>query len=485
MKKYDEYLLDSGYSITELVDKASDCLVKHIDGNSMSFLCGPGNNGADGLSSAIKKKNQGCQVKVFIFEREKISLANKYYLEQCLLEDIEVCLITEQNLKLVIEQLKNSDVVVDAMFGFGLNSTPRGLYQNIIDAINLIENIHVIAVDIPSGLNGDTGYAYECVLKADKTISLTCLKNGFLNPESYLYTGKVIVEKLDVDNNFQAVGLYKWADEKVVLPIIKERKYDGHKGTYGHVGMITGCDEYKGASLMSTKSCVYSGSGVVTTITKSQVIQALTQYCPEATTVLRPSRFQKVDFEKYDALLVGSGLGLTRDAYHYVEDVFQLTTKPLVVDGDALTILSTHKELLLLQNREVILTPHMKEFERLCPDFDETNLLEVASSFAKKYHVVLVLKGPHTMISDGTVSYRVSTGNKAMSVGGMGDVLAGMITSFLGQGYSALESALLGVYIHGYIGDVIAKNAYSVIPSRLIEYIPQIMHELLMKKNNL
>ncbi|KXU51693.1 MAG: bifunctional ADP-dependent NAD(P)H-hydrate dehydratase/NAD(P)H-hydrate epimerase [Longibaculum muris] len=486
MKQYDEYLLNHGYQINELVDKASDCLIKHMHGQRYCLLCGPGNNGADGLSLAIKLFLQGKQVTVYIFEDQNhLSQANRYYLDQCYALNLEVILLNEDILDEVILHMKDCDIIVDAMFGNGLNSSPRGLYQMVIEQINQLYDQEIIAVDIPTGLNCDNGKPYQSVVCATQTITLTALKNGFLNPDSTSFTGQVIVEELDVEDVSEEVGLYQLADQKMMCSLLKERRFDGHKGDYGRTLLITGCHEYKGASLLSAKSCVYSGSGVVTVMSEQAVIDALTVYCPEVTTQLRPAVMRKEDFLKYQAILIGCGLGQSIDSYRHVIDVFSMSHQPLVVDADALTILSSNLDLLKNQERDIILTPHMGEFRRLC-EFDEhSDMLFVARNFALKHHVILVLKGPYTIVTDGQESYRIFAGNKAMASGGMGDTLAGIITSLLGQGYGGLQAAMLGVYIHGRAGDCLANDAYTIIPSKLIDVIPQTMLQMIYEKNDL
>ncbi|MFR7591137.1 MAG: NAD(P)H-hydrate dehydratase [Longibaculum sp.] len=482
MQSYDRCLLEHGYSIVELVDKASDCLLKHMHGKKYSLLCGPGNNGADGLSLAIKLANRNHQVDIYIFEDQNhLSQANRYYLDQCYELGLHVVLLNEDILEDVFLSICQSDVIIDAMFGFGLNSSPRGMYQAVIEEVNRLYDQEVIAVDIPTGLDCNRGTPYQSVVCATQTITLTAFKNGFLNPDSQSFTGQVFVEMLDVEDVAEEVGLYQIADASMVEPLLKERRYDGHKGTYGRIGCITGCHDYKGAALLSGKSAVYTGSGIVTVITDQEVIDSLTLFCPEATTLLRPSVFHKDDFDKFNALLIGCGLGLSLEAYRYVIDVCTLSHQPLLIDADALTILSSNLDLLKNQEREIVLTPHMGEFQRLC-DFDENDdILYVAREFAREKGVVLVLKGPYTIVTDGQESYRVQAGNKAMASGGMGDVLAGMIASLLGQGYRGIQAALLGVYLHGYCGDEIAKEAYTVLPSRLIEEIPEVMLKILKK----
>ena len=478
MQAYDQRLLEHGYSIIELVDKASDCLLKHMNAHKYSLLCGPGNNGADGLSLAIKLFRQNKDVSIYIFEDQNhLSKANRFYLDQCYQEGIRVTLIHEDILEDIISHMKNS-VIIDAMFGFGLHSSPRGLYQAVIEEVNQLYDQEIIAVDIPTGLNADTGVPYQSVICATKTITLTALKNGFLNPDSLFFTGEVIVETLDIIDVSDEVGLYQLATQDVIVPKLRERRFDGHKGTYGSVCLITGSTNYKGAALLSAKSCVYTGCGITNVCTSQEVIDSLTLFCPEATAQIRPPVFREEDFQKWKAILIGCGLGLELDAYRYVIDVLTLSHQPLVIDADALTIISSNLDLLKNQEREIILTPHLGEMKRLC-DFDEnTDILVMAQQFALQHHVVLVLKGPYTIVTDGQESYRIAAGNPAMATGGMGDALSGIITSLLGQGYSAIDAAMLGVYLHGYAGDQLAKKDYTVIPSRLIEMIPQVMKEL-------
>ena len=480
MKDYDQMLLDSGYSIEELVDKASDCLIKHMTSyKSIAIFCGPGNNGADGLSLALKLYEQGKQVYIFIFEDNKnLSVANQYYLDLCYDNHLNITLLDYNNIEQFIYLIESCDAIVDAMFGFGLNSSPRGIYKTAIEEINKLYDKDIIAVDIPTGLDCNSGKPYQSVVCATHTITLTALKNGFLNPDSISFTGKVILEKLDLDVFNDSSFLYKMIDQYDVSKLIKERLFDGHKMLYGKVGMIVGCDEYKGAALLTSKSAVYSGSGLVSLISDESVLTSLTQFVPEATSKIRPLVFEYDDLKGFNALLVGSGLGLSIDAYRHVENVFENSSQPIVVDGDGLTILAQNLNLLKLREYPTILTPHMGEFKRLCPFDEKDDLLYIAKEFAKNYHVTLVLKGPYTIVTDGHIAYRVIAGNKAMSTAGMGDVLAGMITSYLAQGYSSIDASLIGVLIHGYIGDQIAQNAYSVIASQMIDLIPKAMLQI-------
>ena len=202
---------------------------------------------------------------------------------------------------------------------------------------------------------------------------------------------------------------------------------------------------------------------------------------PECTSLIRNDVLDIDLFCKYDTLLIGSGLGLNEQSEQYVIDVLKNATCPLVIDGDALTIVSKHLDLLKEFKYPVILTPHHGEFKRLCNYEDELDMIEKVNQFSLDYGVIVVLKGPNTIITDGNEIYRNITANKAMATAGMGDVLAGMISSFVGQGYSSKIAAILGTYIHGSCGDIIAENSYTVIPSKMINLIPKVMHEIIKK----
>lgn len=481
MKEYDQALLKHGYTIEELVDKASDCLLKHLGSlDKICVVCGIGNNGADGYSLTEKLFDLRKDVYlVVVGDIEKFSQAALYYYQRCINKGIDYDHVHLETFDSIISKMNDYNVIVDAMFGFGLHSSPRGIYQSIIEEINQFYDKEIIAVDIPTGLDCNTGIPYQSVICATKTITFCALKNGFLNPDSRAFTGEVIVELLDAVDLREQVGLYKLIQEEDIKSIIKDRVFDGHKGTYGRILSITGSSQYKGAALLNVKASVYSGSGVVTLMSDEDVNTALSYFCPEATSKIRPPILRKEDLDKYQSILIGCGLGLELDAYRYVIDVLSLSKQPLVIDADALTILSTHLELLHDQDRPIILTPHMGEMKRMIDINDHDDLLKVVQSFAKEHQVILVLKGPYTMVSDGYHSYRIYSGNKAMSTGGMGDTLAGMINSFVGQGYKPIEAVIMAVYLHGYCGDIIAEKSYTVIPSKLIDAIPFAMKRLL------
>ena len=479
LKKYDEYLLEHGYGIEELVAKAADCLFKHFkDYQSIAFLVGPGNNGADALCTGLMLHHIKKQV-VFYYcgEPDNFSKANQYYYDKCLDENLTLIYLNDHTIYEFAEDLQNYDCIGDGFFGFGLHSSPRGIYADVIELINSRYNKDILAIDIPTGLNCNTGYPYGAVLYATKTISLTALKEGYLNPDSQSFCGEIVLETLDVENVFMEAGLFEMVDDDYVHLHLKERKFDGYKNYYGTDLIIAGSDEYKGAPLLAAKACLNSGAGIVKVMSVDSVIKILPLSIPEAIGI-KIHRLSETDFEGYQAVMIGSGLGLDLDAYNYLLDTLQYTTSPLIIDGDGLTILSNNLDLLKKQKRPVILTPHLGEFKRLTDYNDQDDIMEKAVEFAREYESILVLKGPRTIVTNGYESYRMTSGNKAMAVGGMGDTLAGMITAFLGQKYDPLTAVILAVYIHGFTGDMLAKKRYTVLPSKLSDMIPSAMFVL-------
>lgn len=484
LMNYDQYLLDHGYTIEELIDKASDCLFPHFAKyDHIAIFAGPGNNGADGLSLALKLVKAIKRVVIYyIGDPTRFSSGNRYYFDLCVEKDIEMHEVTERTLDLLESELQTFEVVVDAFFGFGLHSAPRGLYADCISSINHYFGGDVIAVDIPTGLNCNTGQPYQSVIYATKTIALTALKQGYLNPDSRIFTGEVTVEELDIEDVFFEAGLYELIDEKYAVSHLKPRLFDGYKNKYGVDLLIVGSKDYHGAPVLCAKAAIYSGAGIVKVLTHPDVADSLHLVLPEAIGIERPLIIRKEDLAHHNAVLLGCGIGLDLESYQLVESVLKYAEVPLIIDADALTILSEDLSILKKYRHPAILTPHLGEFKRLIEYHEDDDLMLKAIAFAKEYHVILVLKGPYTMITDGKHHYRVASGNGAMAVGGMGDTLAGIITALVGGLYDPLDAAILGVYLHGAAGDLLARDAYTVIPEKVSEVMPSLMQTIIAKQ---
>ena len=451
MRRIDEILLNT-YTIEELVDKASTCLLEEVNiYDSYLIVCGCGNNGADGYSLAHKLHELGKNVVVVASNTNKMSQACKYYYDKCthLIRDVdEVCLF-------------DYDVVIDGLFGFGLHSNPIGVYGALIEWMN--EHSNIISIDVPSGLDCDTGEVYENCIKASKTITFFASKLGFSSPNAKKILGRVVIKRLDVIDFSNEISLPMLYDQIY----LKERRYDGHKYHYGKSFLICGSDSYHGAALLSTKACVYTGCGLTCLYSTSDILNEASIYVPEA---IHTSSLDNI--QSYSSILMGCGC---ESNVELLKKVLLETSQPLVLDATALNDLKDCLDY-LKQERPIILTPHLGEFKRLCSELNDPTMNAI--EFARKYNVIVVLKGPNTLITNGKVSYRNTTGNGGMAIGGSGDVLAGMITSLLAQGYEPMEACKIGVYLHGYIGDEIYKEEYSVIPSKIIELIPKTMKKM-------
>ena len=455
-----------------LMENAAISFVKHIDENEDNFLiiCGKGNNGGDGYAIARQLFSKGKNVKIFCISDEKMSNDCFVNYEICKNSGIEIFYNLEELEKLFVE----GDVVIEGIFGTGLNSEIRGVYKDLILKINeSCKKKKVYSIDIPSGINGDTGDIMGISVNADVTISFVTYKKGFLNPVAKKYLGEVIVEN---------IGL----NVEMIKSCHVERDENSHKGDFGKVLIYAGSSGFYGAGNLVTKSCVRSGTGLTTLITDKNNF-SLNVFVPEAMSF--PINFENIEesFEKLeneilnsDVIAIGPGIGKNQKSLEILKKLISIEKNKkgnkirLVLDADALNLLSENQELFeKIQNRS-ILTPHIIEFSRLT-GFSSNEILEnrfqKAIDFAKKYKIVLLLKGKNTIVTDGEQLFVNSTGNSHMANGGMGDCLTGIIASFAGQKYDLLHSALIGAYLHGFIGDKLLEEQYVVNATHIIEGI--------------
>ncbi len=452
----DQYLISQGQDIMSLIDLAGNAFFNHVRHfNHPLILCGFGNNGADALKVANLFLEMGIEADIYAYKKDLMN---------------DNCRILAEPLELLdsIEEweLKNYDVIIDGLFGAGLDRPLEDDLASVIDIVNQSECPR-ISIDIPSGIGGN-GDVYGTYFHCDSVVTFMALKPVYLIPELVPYYHQVILECLQVpDEVFEHLHIPCLISEDMITGRMKTRHYDDYKNRNGVIVQATGSSQYIGASIMAAKAAVYSGSGIVQVCSDDKVADALHLALPE---VIACSNDQLPALHS-DAYLVGCGSTKSESTYQKLEYLLSNSKVPVVVDADGLNVLSEHMELLENAGCPVILTPHLGEYKRLDPDQD-------IQAFIEKYHCILVLKGPNTLITDGTHSYKNTTGNHAMSTAGMGDALAGLITSFLGQGYSPMDACMMGVYIHGLAGDELAKNAYTVLPTQLIEHLPHVMKSL-------
>ena len=431
-------------------------------GGGFKIFCGKGNNGGDGLAIARMLLLNGKKVTVYILEFGHKGTDDFQINLQRLHElTTDIHFIQSPQYFPVIDK---NEVVIDAILGTGLNKPLEGFTAELAQYINR-SPATVIAIDIPSGMFADRSCKDDVTVKANHTLSFQQYKLCFLLPENEERVG---------DAHILDIGLHKQYDEKesalfeltgknLVKQIYKPRKKFSHKGNYGHAALITGSEGLMGAATLCAAACMRSGVGKLTCYIPRCGYEIMQIAVPEAMSKISGSNNCIESFEpiaEHEVIGIGPGIGLYPSNVTLTEKVFSSTNKPLVVDADALNILSSHPSLLNKLPSHSILTPHPKEFERL---FGETKndfgRLQLALNKAGQYNCYIVLKGHYSFIAtpDGK-GYFNSTGNTGMATGGSGDVLTGILVGLLAQGYTSLETCIMGTYLHGLAGDIAASK---------------------------
>lgn len=441
-------------------------------------FCGQGNNGGDGLAIArLLAKSGYANIRVFLanysLHFSDDNLQNLTRLEK---EHAEIPLL--KDLKEL--QLSENDIVIDALLGSGLNKPLTGDYEKLAKVINASKVI-VVAVDVPSGFKseGELEGVYKGI-NADLVITFQLPKINFFFPESMKAIREFRVVPIGLNQEYieSLPSQWKLLTESFVKRTIKPRERFSHKGTYGHALIIAGDTETMGAALLSASACLHSGAGLVSVCITESGLTALNVTLPEAM-YLNIEKLASSNLLKYQAIAIGPGLGVKETQQKLLRQLLY-QNNPLVLDADALNILSQHKELQLKIPVKSILTPHVKEFDRLFGKHDNWwDRVRTARDRARKLQVIIVLKNQYTFICLPTGDVCINqTGNPAMAQGGMGDVLTGIITGFLAQGYTSIEAAILGVYIHGKTGDFLAKEKAVVSAYELSKNVPVILKKI-------
>ena len=473
LKEWDDFTISNEpISSLGLMERAATYCFQEIlkihEGNTpFHIVVGKGNNGGDGLVIARKLVEANYRVRVSILNFSDTVSAdfstNKARLPSNILHLIHAS---------ADFQLHKQEVIIDCIFGYGLSRKVEGEFAKIINRINSAQ-AQVISIDMPSGLfTNDNSENDGTIIKAQYTLTFQCMKLALLQASYYACYGKVIVIDIELSPQFSLqtdrCQCYITAKD---LPQIKERDKFAHKGKFGHALLVGGAAKMRGALILAAKSALRSGAGKVSVTLPEQWVKDLNIELPEAMLAHQPI----TNLSPYTAIGIGPGLGTNNDAVNNLEKLLRLRKQtPLLIDADALNILSNHSQWLTFCSKAV-LTPHIGEFKRLCGDFtSDEEKLDKQVQFSKEHDVFLVLKGAHTSIAtpDGKLFFN-STGNTGLSTAGSGDVLSGIIVSFLGQGYPPEGACILGVYLHGLSADLAleTESASSFIASDCIAYL--------------
>ncbi len=450
----------------------------------VSIFVGPGNNGGDGLAIARMLADLGYNIRVYLCGN-KLSADSLINYERLLIQKLTYFkfIISAED----FPRLKSNELVIDALFGSGLARPLHGLFSEIVQFINRSEAT-IISIDIPSGLfSEDNSHLTKCLdegfveaIRADYTLSLELPFLSFMFPDAQLHIGEVTYLSIGLIHTYlkEIETNYFYVDHHYVADRTLKRKKFDHKGNFGHALLIAGSYGKMGAAILASKACLRAGVGLLTIHVPVSGYEIMQTAVPEAMVCIDESgtRFCKTEEQKnYSNIGIGPGIGTRKSTAELLDRLLISSNKPMVLDADALNILAANREMIKNIPPDSILTPHPGEFKRLVGESkDYFNRLEMQINFAVKNHVFVILKGAHTAIAtpEGRCYFN-STGNPGMATPGSGDVLTGIITSLLAQGYTSKNASILGVYLHGLAGDLAAEKLgqQALIASDIIEFL--------------
>ena len=463
MREWDRYTIQNEpIASIDLMERAasrcSDWIINHFAEGSFKIFCGKGNNGGDGLAIARQLAQHEIRAEVYILEFGKPGTddfqQNLHRLHEFALP---IHYIQSETFFPVISK---TDIIIECLYGSGLNRPLDGLAATLVEHINQ-SKATIVAIDIPAGMFADKSSASNVMINATYTLSFQSLKQCFLLPQNEAFSGNVEVLDIGLLKDFQPKeGVpFELIDDAIIQSIYKPRKKFSHKGTFGHALIIAGSKGKMGASILCSKACLRSGAGLVSSAVPEWGLPIIQSSFPEAM-ALTFVEVESLGWDSYKSVGIGPGLGTEQEAIDLVKRTLSHFKKPLVIDADGLNILSKHPSWFEFICPGSILSPHPKEFERLFgPADNDFDRLQLALNKARESGIFIILKGHYSFIAcpDGK-GYFNSTGNAGMATGGSGDVLTGMLTGLLSQGYEPEKAAVLGVYVHGKAGDIAAAK---------------------------
>ena len=455
----------------------------------IAIFCGPGNNGGDGVAAARLLMEAGCRVRAFLVgDRAKMTPD-----ERAMEEKLNaVGGVLEDYLPGDREQdsfLYTCDGVVDAIFGVGLCRPVTGIFREAIEAMNR-SGLPVIACDVPSGVNADTGEIMGCAVKAAATVTFTCPKPGLYLGEGGPLAGEVKCAQIGIPSALVREQISDKSDAVRVVSgthfNLPRRKATAHKGDFGRVFILAGCEGYTGAPVLTSRAAVRSGAGLVFLGVPREIYPIIAVKCDEAMPYPLPEDYSAIlqKAKGCDVALIGPGLGRAPQVEELVLKLIRDLTIPVVLDADGINALSAHMDVLDKREALTVLTPHDGEFQRLTGcELPILDRISAARDFARNHHCVMILKGHATVtaVPEGRCWVNHS-GNPGMARGGSGDVLAGMLAALLGQKQlsgDVGEVCAMGVHFHGLAGDRCAEQLgeYGMTPTDMLGEIPLVFRD--------
>lgn len=495
MQLLDQYTMENlGLPGIVLMENAGAAVVNEVLKDfpdrmtNIIVLAGGGNNGGDGFVIARRLSDFGYDVKLILAVAEQ-SLKGDAKLHYEVYKKRQLPMVKAENV-----DMKKAHVIIDALLGTGVQGEVREPFYSLIKEVNET-TAFVYAVDVPSGVNANTGEVANIAIRANKTITFVLPKKGFYLLQGPVYIGDVICADISVPASLVQtleLDLPKCITYELGKSALPKRIAHGHKGTFGHVLVMGGCKSYVGAPMYTAKAAFHSGAGLVTLAIPETIYPIVAAQCPES--LLLPLQDEmgaiaaknflpsKMDFASYKTIAFGPGLGRQADGESLLHQLLsKLSGQPFIIDADGLYFARHLLEELRNYEGDVILTPHpgeMAHLTGLTVEEIEKDRLVIAKQFAQDYGVYLLLKGHRPIITTPDGEQFINPfGNDALGKGGSGDILTGFIASFIAQGTSTLEALIAASYYHATAAEQVGKEVsnYGVTPLDIVEYVRKVL----------
>ena len=484
-----------GISSVDLMERAAtqifNWLHQRMQGAQVPIhiFCGIGNNGGDGLALGRLLIENGYVVKSYVAnfsDKRSPSFLTNYDRYKNVTRAWPVLMTCKND----FPPMAPEDIIIDALFGIGINRPPEGWVKQLIQYINS-HRAFTLSIDMPSGLYPEKPIEDpEAIIKPNHTLTFQTPKLSFFLPESgpYVTFFEMLDIGLDPEYMYTVPALAELIAKPEAQQFYKQRNKYAHKGNFGHALVVAGSYGMMGAAVLSTKATMRIGAGRVSSFVPECGYTIMQTTVPEAMVLTdeNPKTITKVTYDFMpDAMAVGMGMGNGKETVAALRGLLKQVACPILLDADALNCIAKTKTLLKLIPQSAILTPHPGELERLIGAWDnDYDKIEKTKAFSKKYNVIIIIKGANTITISGDEMYVNTTGNPGMATAGSGDVLSGIITGLVSQGYDPLMASVFGIYIHGSAGNIASTQLgfEAMIASDLLDYLGDAFLELFRKE---
>jgi len=492
IKQVEQLAFERYFTEAELMQRAGqECfkkIVKYygdkITGNKVSVICGNGKNAGDGFVIARLLCEFGADAKIVLADKSPELEEPFMYFKEAKDYGVEILSFSDAD-------FAEDVLIVDCIFGIGFHGVPEYPFNAVFDAVNS-STAAVVSVDTPSGTNASDGSA-ENAVKADLTIAVSTLKYCHVLPPSNAFCGKIVTVDIGIPQDCYEAEYAQTITKQDIRANFAKREINAHKGSFGRQLNICGSTAMCGAAVICAKAALKTGVGLLKCLFPKSVYPVMTSHLTQPLFAPVSENEQKTlsigaltrivnELEWADCVVAGCGIGNNDDTQVLMNQIIKESKAPVVLDADGINSILLNIDVLREAESDIVVTPHPAEMARLIHEstaYVQENRIAVASAFAKEYGCIVVLKGANTVVSDGSRVLINTTGNPGMAMGGTGDMLSGMIGSFIAQGIRPFEAAACAVYLHGLCGDITAKelSQRGMTVEDMLELLPALLGE--------